>query len=125
MDVGESKLLLQLGGLVPATAVAWGVTKTTIKSIVEQQNKDSGELASLNSRMDAVEATEAVQNKQLTTHGEISSVANLDHRSRFEADTTARLKHLETTLSITLLAASLAFLIWRWRVAIKREHDGL
>ena len=60
MDVGESKLLLQLGGLVAATAVAWGVTKTTVKSIVEQQNKDSGELPSLNSRMDAVEATEAV-----------------------------------------------------------------
>ena len=31
---------------------------------------------------------------------------------------------LETTLSITLLAVSLAFLIWRWRVAIKRGHDG-
>ena len=95
MDVGESKLLLQLGGLVAATAVAWGVTKTTIKGIVEQQQKDSDELASLNSRMDAVEATEAVQNKQLSTHAEISSVANLDRRSRFEADTAARLQHLE------------------------------
>ena len=103
MDVGESKLLLQLGGLVAATAVAWGVTKTTIKSIVEQQNKDSAELASLNSRMDAVEATEGVQNKQLSTHAEISSVANLDHRSRFEADTAARLKHLETSMDRRLV----------------------
>ena len=31
---------------------------------------------------------------------------------------------LETTLSVLLLSASLAFLIWRWHVAYKREHDG-
>tara|TARA_R100000808_G_scaffold13511_2_gene32721 strand:- start:2832 stop:3176 length:345 start_codon:yes stop_codon:yes gene_type:complete len=95
IESGDSKILLQIGGLAAAIATAWGVTKATIKGILEQQQKDSAELASLNSRMDAVEATEAVQNKQLSTHAEISSVSNLDKRSRFEAATESRLRNLE------------------------------
>ena len=92
----DSRMLLQLGAILVSLAGAWAVAKTQIKTMLEQQSKDSKELSALNQRMDSVEANDAVFQSRIDVLAEISSVANLKDSNREIASIIERLNNLET-----------------------------
>jgi len=91
----DSRMLLQLGAVLVSLAGAWAVAKTQIKTMLEQQAKDSHELSTLNQRMDSVEANDAVFQSRINVLSEISSVSNLKSSNREIATILERLKSLE------------------------------
>ena len=94
MELGPRELMT-LVTVLSGLAATWGMVRTQLGRAREDLNAITKELAQLNQRLDIVESTEAVQNNKLDVHATINSVASLDKRARFEAETIARLAQLE------------------------------
>lgn len=94
MELGPRELMT-LGTVLSGLAATWGMVRSQLGRARDDLNTITKELAQLNQRLDIVESTEAVQNNKLDVHATINSVASLDKRARFEAETSARLGQLE------------------------------
>ena len=90
--------LVQFGTLLASLAGAFAVVKSQLSRVIEDLAKVMRELEMLNSRLDAVEATDAVFTSKINTLTEINSVNALEKRNREIADMSARLRVAETRI---------------------------
>ena len=90
--------LVQFGTLLASLAGAFAVVKSQLSRVIEDLAKVMRELEMLNSRLDSVEATDAVFTAKINTLTEINSVNALEKRNREIADMSARLRVAETRI---------------------------
>lgn len=91
----DSRMLLQIGAIIVSLAGAFAVAKAQIKNILERQQEDTQELASLNVRLDKVEANDAVFQSKITILSEINSVSALEQKNRERGAIKSKLIMLE------------------------------
>ena len=91
----DSRMLLQIGAIIVSLAGAFAVAKEQIKNILELQQEDTQELASLNVRLDKVEANDAVFQSKITILSEINSVSALEQKNRERGAIKSKLIMLE------------------------------
>ena len=91
----DSRMLLQIGAIIGSLAGAFAVAKAQIKNILERQQEDTQELASLNVRLDKVEANDAVFQSKISILSEINSVSALEQKNRERGAIKSKLVMLE------------------------------
>ena len=97
MEFGARELV-QFGTLLASLAGAFAVVKSQLARVIQDLSKVMRELEMLNSRLDSVEATDAVFTAKINTLTEINSVNALEKRNREIADMSARLRVAETRI---------------------------
>jgi len=94
-----TKELITLGTVLAGLAATYGVIKSTIKTITEQLAEEKDELASLNTRLDKVEAVQAVATSSIDTMAkDILSPQILKERSERDGRIEQRLDSIEREL---------------------------
>ena len=81
MELG-AKELLTIGVVLSGLAGTWAVIKATVARIQEDLKGISGELSSLNIRLDATESGDAVMRHQISVLGGMMSPEKMDERAR-------------------------------------------
>tara|TARA_R100000353_G_scaffold66358_1_gene51572 strand:+ start:620 stop:976 length:357 start_codon:yes stop_codon:yes gene_type:complete len=98
LELGPRELVT-LGTVLAGLAATWGVLKTTIRGMIDKLDEAKTDLAELNTRLDKVEARQAVALSSIDTMSkDILSPQILKDRSERDGAVDMRIRSLEVQI---------------------------